>query len=253
MSPGVYPDMSSAEYSTASDWVSASRLKRHLPEYFKTAAPADRSGLDLGIALHTTVLGAGDPIQPVTASSWAGKEAKERRRASYEAGAIPVLEKELPRIEAMAQAVADHPEASSLLSGGLPEVSVFADVDGVQCKARFDYLTDVVGIDLKTTADKPGEQSLARMVLNWGYEIQADHYMRVASAAGLELETFLFVVVCKEPPHHVSVVELDQSFYERATVLRELALERMNHPEMVEPYEGASRVLTVSLPRWARL
>lgn len=252
MKAGVYTDLSNADYHAETDWLSSSQLKRLLPEHFK-AGSGSQDALDFGTAFHTTVLNAGEPIVSVTAASWQGKAAQEERTKAYETGGVPILEKQIPQLNDMADAVFTHREASRLLDGaGKPEVSVFTEVDGVPCKARFDWLADGYAVDLKTTASKPGKD-LAKAVTDFGYDVSADHYLRVASAAGLDVSEFWLVFVGKDAPHHVTVADLDATFYDRAAVLRELALERWQHPEMVEPYPGADSRLTLSAPRWARL
>lgn len=255
MNPGVYENMDGADYAFTREWLSVKKLKKHLPDVYKISEPTDRSNLDFGSALHMMVLGAGDEIVPIDYASWQGKDARERRDVAYDAGFIPILAKEIPRLEATADALKTHPVASELLYGaGRSEVSVFAEVDGVKCKARFDRLTSSgVGVDLKTFSGLPSPHAITRAVLDYGYDMQADHYWRVASAAGVELESFQFVFVGKEPPYFVNVVDLDATFYERADVLRQVALDRINHPDMVDAYPGASGRLTLSAPRWARL
>lgn len=255
MKPGVYEDLSGEAYAQEKDWVSAGRLKKLLPEHYRATTPTDRTNLDFGIAFHTTILGAGEPVVPVVASSWRGKEAQTERESVYLSGGVPILAGELSRLDAMRDAVEAHTDAYRLLykETGAPEVSVFAEVDGVPSKARFDRLIDGVGIDLKTTTSKPGHHSLMRAVIDWGYELQAAHYLSVARAAGIELESFILVVVCKEPPHYVTVAEMDEGFLERGRALRDLALQRWLHPSMVESYPGENGLMTLELPRWARL
>lgn len=255
MGPGIYTDLSGEAYAQEKDWVSATRLKKLLPEHYRSATPADRTNLDFGIALHTTILGVGEPVVPVVASSWATNQAKTERESAYKIGGVPILEKDLPRIEAMREAVRGHREAYRLLYGddGAPEVSVFAEVDGVPSKARFDRLLDGVGVDVKTTTAKPSPHALMRTVLDFGYELQAAHYLDVAAAAGIELDSFAFVFVAKDEPHHVTVAYLDDVFMARGRALRDLALQRHVHPEFTDPYPGASGSLVLELPRWAAL
>lgn len=255
MNPGIYTDLSGEEYHQARDWVSTGLLKSRLPEHYKKSTAVSRDALDFGIAFHTTILGAGEPVVPVVASSWRGKEAKEDRDSIYASGGIPLLSSELPRLDAMRDAVEAHSEAYSLLyeQTGSPEVSVFAEVDGVPSKCRFDRLLDTVGVDVKTTTAKPGAHSLTRTVIDYGYDLQAVHYLEVARAAGIELERFTFVFVGKEPPHHVTVADLDAGFLERGAALRDLALQRWLHPTMVEAYPGQTGQVELVLPRWANL
>lgn len=255
MKAGVYQDLSGEEYHQARDWVSTGLLKSRLPEHYKKASSVSRDALDFGIAFHTTILGAGEPVVPVVASSWRTAQAKEDRETIYADGGIPILSDELPRLDAMRDAVEAHPEAYSLLYEltGSPEVSAFAEVDDVPSKCRFDRLLEGVGVDVKTTTAKPGAHSLMRTVIDYGYDLQAVHYMEVAKAAGIELDRFVFVFVGKEAPHHVTVADLDTGFLERGAVLRDLALQRWLHPTMVDAYPGQREPVTLSLPRWAQL
>lgn len=250
---GVYDDLPEQDYLDDTDWLSSSMLKAQLPEFYRPFSGSDAA--DFGTAFHTRVLGNGRPIVGVNAASWQGKAAQESRTAIDGAGGIAVLEKDLPMLDAMEAATRSHAEAADLLykQPGRSEVSVFAKVDGVPCKCRFDRLLSDTGVDVKTTAVGPGEYALAKVVIDRGYEVSADHYLRVASAAGLDVAEFKLLFVSKIDPYYVTVVDLDTSFYERAGVLRELALERWAHPEMVEAYPGAERRLTLSAPRWARL
>lgn len=255
MTPGIYTDLSGEAYAQEKDWVSAGRLKKWLPEHYRSTTPTDRTNLDFGIAFHTTILGAGEPVVPVVASSWRGKEAQTERESVYLSGGVPILSGELSRLDAMRDAVQAHSEAHRLLykQAGAPEVSVFAEVDGVPSKARFDRLLDGVGVDLKTTTAKPGEHSLMRAVIDWGYDLQAAHYLSTARAAGIDLDTFVFVFVGKDEPHHVTVAYLDDAFLERGQALRDLALSRYLHPQMVPAYPGQDEPVTLTLPRWAEL
>lgn len=253
--PGIYTDLSNKDYADAKEYLSASGLKRFLPEYFKPPSGA-RDALDFGVAVHTKILGVGDTIRPVTAASWVGKAAKEERETAYQSGHVPVLEKDIPVIDAMADSVKAHETATTLLygAGGGSEVSVFAEVDSVPCRARIDRVTgDGILVDLKSTTIRPDPHQIIRSVIDYGYDIQADHFNRVAAAAGMDPQGFVLVFVSKESPHFVTVVELDETFYQRAEALRDLALNRYLHPTMCDPYPGASGTLSLSVPRWARL
>lgn len=254
MTPGIYTDLSDRDYFTETDWCSYSQLKRHLPEWFKpfTGSPA----ADLGSVLHERLNGGSTPVQTVDAATWQGKAAKEAREAISASGGYAILTGDIPLLDGMEQAVRAHGEARRLLveSPGAWEVSVFAEVEGVPSKARFDRLLDSgVAVDVKTTSKGPGTYNLTRAVVDYGYDLQAQHYTRVAAAAGIELDAFLFVFIESAPPHHVTVVELDEAFLARGEALRDLALQRWLHPDFVESYPGESGRLTLAMPRWAAL
>jgi hypothetical protein len=255
MDAGIYTDLSNADYHAQEGWVSSTQLKRLLPETYGTGG-GNQAALDFGSALHSKVLGGpSEPIQVVAAANWMSNAAKAARTEAYAAGSIPLLEKDVEQLDAMYEAVGSHSVASELLFGGegRNELSVFAEVDSVPSKARFDRIVGTTAIDLKTTSAKPGAHNLARAVLDWGYDASAAHYMAVAEAAVIQVDEFLLVFVCKDSPHYVTVVELTPEWIDRGNELRHKALERYVHPQMVDAYEGQSQTLTLTLPRWAQL
>lgn len=257
---GVHEDMTALTYHAQTEFVSSTMLKRMIPELFGPE-PKDQTALWFGSALHTTVLGGpSEPWEVGDFPTWQSKAAKEHADNAVARGAIPVLERDVATITAMNDALRCHSEASALIwgTGGRSEVSVFTDVDYPPAKARFDRLaqvtdTWVTAVDLKTTSEKPNPADLAKAIVRYGYDLSAAHYLQVAESAGVRVDELVLVFVCKEPPHYVTVVNLDHDFMERGAVLRDLALQRYLHPTMVESYPGESGRITVSPPGWARL
>lgn len=103
---------------------------------------------------------------------------------------------------------------------GSAEASVFAEVDGVKVKARFDWLPEpdgeqLVALDIKT-AMTANPIKFGRTAANLEYAVQRSGYLDVLSAAtrlAMEPE-LLFAVVDKRPPHLVSLVGLDSPWPE---------------------------------------
>lgn len=254
MEAGIYPNLSNQDYFTESDWVSCSQLKRRLPEFFKPFSGSPSA--DIGSVLHSRFTGDDTPLTVVDAATWTGKVAKETREAVTASGGYAILSTDQVAIDGMEKALRAHSVASGLLveaTGGW-ELSVFAEVDGVPSKCRFDrLLDDGTAVDVKTTKEIPNPRDLARVVINYGYDIQNAHYEAVAAAAGIELTGFKFVFVQSVEPFHVTVAELDDAFLERGRALRDLALGRWLHPTMVDSYPGEREPVTLTLPRWAQL
>lgn len=255
MNPGVYDDLSHADYLNTEGWVSSSQLKRHLPEFYK---PFNGSpSADVGSVLHSRFTGDDTPVTVVDAATWTGKAAKETRETVVASGGYAILANDQESVDGMEAALRAHSVAHNLLveTGGEWEVSVFADVFGVPSKCRFDRLLSGghIAVDVKTTKAGPGEYQLTRAVLDYGYDLQEAHYRSVAAAAGIPLEFFKFVFVQNVAPFHVTVVDLDEGFLERGQALRDLALSRLIHPTMTDQYPGEREPVTLTLPRWAEL
>jgi len=182
----------------------------------------ERVAFDVGHAAHAKILGVGlgvvaYPDEHLTPSGNVSTKAATEAWAKDQraAGLVPVAPDQIAAVDAMAEKVAAHPIAGPLFTGGAPEVSLFWDdpVTGVACKGRIDYLHgEPVAVDLKTarTADPRRFGSTAA---GYGYAEQAMHYLAgLAATRGDTDARFFQVLVETEAPHHVAVVELDETF-----------------------------------------
>lgn len=266
--PGLIPGLPNATYHEQTDWLSSSMLKALLPEHYKVTTTSTEA-LDFGALFHIAVLEShlldgyvaldaetvgvkadGTPaLNPTMTAAW--KKAVAEAAAD---GRTVIAQSDLDLALAMRDAVMAHDTAAELLyrRGGRAELSAFTEVDGVPCKARFDRLIDGAIVDLKSTSAKPGRQSIARAVVDWGYDTSAAHYLAVAHALGLDVQALALVFVSKTAPHHVTVCDLDETFLARGRALRRRALERHLNPA-VPAYEGATGFLTLNCPRWAEI
>lgn len=268
---GLHAGMSNEDYHARTDWASSSTLKALLPERYK--AGGSQEALDFGTLFHTAVLepdnladyavldadkiglkSDGTPAQnPTMTAAW------KRAVAEAEAdGRTVIAQADLDRALAMAEAIHGHDTAANLLHGidGTFEESAFAEVDGVPCRARFDKRIPGAILDLKSTSAKPGADSLTRAILDYGYDLSAAHYLKVAQALDLDVDTFALIFVSKTPNeqtgrYYVTVIDLDETFLIRGRALRAQAIDRFLH--RAEPYDGATGFLTLPCPKWAQL
>lgn len=212
---------------------------------------------DLGSAAHKLILGAGSQLVEVEHDSWRTKDAQAQQAAARLHGHVPLLSKDMRAAEAMATAVLTHPLAGALLAPGtfVPERSVFwRDTRiGVARRAMFDavLLDDGIAADVKTTTDV-SPAAIAKTVASYGYHQQGPFYLDGLDAIGLDGFRFLFVFVAKEPPHLVTVAQLDDEALalgyarnRRAIDLWAWCLERDLWPGYSDDIE------TIALPRWA--
>lgn len=265
--PGLYDDVKNEDYHAETDWASSTQLKLLLPEQFKAGGSPE--ALAFGNLFHTVVLepdrvasdyvaldaekiglkADGTPAQnPTATTAW-----KTAVSEAEKDGKIVVAQADMDRAYAMRDAILKHDTAPQLLftGAGRSEVSAYAvDAQGNQHKARFDKLIPGAVVDLKSTSAKPGEDAIARAIIDYGYDLSAVHYLEVAQMLGLDVTTFAFVFVGKEPPYHVTVCDLDEAFLARGRALRDKAIARLLDP--TEPsYQGATGFLTIYAPEWA--
>lgn len=186
---------------------------------------------DVGHAAHAKVLGvgAGIVLYPDEHLTPSGNVSTKAATVTWEAevraaGMTPVSPKEAAAVDAMAEAVLSHPTAKPILEVAVHrEVSVFADVDGVPCRARFDALSDVTrngvyGVDLKTSDDAT-KGGFEKSVAKWGYDVQEAHYEAVYEASqSRTIDQFIFLVVEKSGPHEVGVFQLPEVWMEMGRV-----------------------------------
>lgn len=209
--------------------LSSTGVRLLLPEYkgspkkFRHAQTVQRTSraYDVGHAAHAKVLGVGVSIvvYPTEHLTPSGNVSTSKATQAWEAeqradGLTPVSPDEVGRVDALAEAILAHDTARPFFEvAAHREVSIFADVDGVPCRARFDALSDetrsgVFAVDLKTTDDAT-KSGFERTVAKYGYDVQEAHYEAVYQASeGRPIDEFVFVVAEKAAPHEVAVFRL---------------------------------------------
>lgn len=256
--PGIYEDMDEPTYLGAHDYLSSSGCKRLLKSPAHFLLPSNPTeAMDVGSAFHTETLGVGQEVAVIDAASWRGKEAEAAQAKARAEGKAPILAKTVPTIQAMAQAVREHPTAGRLLEQpGRNELSLFwHDPDwGIGRRVRLDTHTDSgVIVDLKSCVSVD-RHKIQRSIIDFGYDLSAAFYQDVARGCGLEVSAYALVFVEKTEPYRVRVVELAGAFIERGRVLADNAMqiyldcrEADSWPAYDEP-----DFTTIYPPAWAR-
>jgi len=236
MSAGIVHGMPDTEYHSRPE-LSSTGLRLLLPQYkgspkkFRYAQSHPRTSrvFDVGSAVHSKVLGVGAgiieyPDEHLTPSGNVSTKAatvawEQEQRA---AGLIPVSPAEIERVDAAAEAVLAHETAAPILEvAEHREVSVFAELDGVPVRARFDALSGetrrgVIASDLKSCLDAT-KAGFERSVSKWGYDVQEVHYEDTYNAAtGRPINEFYFIAVELTPPFEVAVHHLPVLWRESA-------------------------------------
>jgi len=227
---GIVAGLPEWEYHARPE-LSSTGARQLLPEYagsprkfqWAKAHPKTSRTFDIGHAVHAKVLGVGAnvityPDEHLTPS---GNVSTKAATLAWEAeqraaGLTVVSPNDAATVDAMAEAVLAHETARPYLEVAVHrEVSVFATVDDVPCRARFDALSDatrngVFAVDLKTTEDAT-KTGLESSVKRYGYDVQEAHYRDVHEAGvGRPIDRFIFIAVEKSGPYEVAVFELPE-------------------------------------------
>lgn len=182
------------------------------PAYVREESDA----FDLGNAEHAYVLKGETNFVLIDAPDFRTKLAKEMRDTARAEGKTPLLAHRWATVQLMAAEVweqlARHDPPGLLQpEGGMAEVSIFFELDGVACRATPDWLSldHRQIVDLKTVGASAHPAAFSRALWDKGYAIQAAFYRRAVKAAhGVDAE-FRFVAVETTPPYALSVVALD--------------------------------------------
>lgn len=181
----------------------------------------EKKTFDIGTAAHRAVLGCGDdyvaiPVDVLASNGAAStKEAKTFIADARARGLTPIKEDEVAQVEAMREVA--HARLASYgitLDPDRSELSAFAQIDGSWCRAMFDNAPADPAkpiYDYKTCEDARPEACL-KSILNYGYDVQAEHYLAVWKAATGEDRDFVFIFQEKPEPHEVTLVRLSGSF-----------------------------------------
>ena len=181
------------------------------------------------------------------------KENKEKVDSLKTSGRTPLKFEDYQHCLDMATALHTHATARRLLNQGCAEVSVFAEIDGIPVKCRPDWLRKEsrLIVDLKTTEDA-SERGFTRSIAGLGYYLQAAWYLDVCQAAGIAIDTFLFIAVEKSPPYAVGIYELDDASLETGRREYQRALALWKHCTEMNEWPGYTPdIVTLQLPAWA--
>lgn len=212
--PGIHHGIPDDEYRQLPG-LSSTGVKRMLDspavyDWYRRHPEPPKTAFDLGIAVHNRVLGVGVG-EVVVEGPWNTNAKKEQIAEGRKAGSIPVKPEQVAKADELAEAVRKHPDASLLLTGGQPEVTILWDdpATGVRCKGRLDYWHERVSlaVDLKSAHDAHPRR-FAKHAADYGYPEQAEHYADGVQALTGTRPRFLHVLVQTEGPPLVAVCDL---------------------------------------------
>lgn len=218
----------------------------------------EESKFDVGTVAHSVLLEGIDAVEIIEADDWRTKSAKEARELARANGKIPLLGKHyfdvLAMVDAAKKQLAEHQAFPALFTDGKPEQTIAWVEDGVQCKARLDWLHDdhCTVDDLKTTARSARHSDVERLIYNMGYDLQAAFYVRGCKAVTGVVPEFRFAFIETAAPYALSVSTPSPAMYELANDRLDKGIRTWKHCLETGVWPGYDRrVATVDPPVWA--
>lgn len=179
--------------------------------------PVEKKTFDIGRAAHRAILGAGGDYvaipEGILASNGAAstKEAKAFIEEARAAGITPLKATEVEQIHTMRKIAHDRLALMGIdLDPARSEQVAIAQMDQVWCRAMLDN----VPLDARQpiydfkTCESAHPEACQKAVINYGYDVQAEHYRQVWKAATGEDRAFRFIFQEKSAPFEVCVIEL---------------------------------------------
>lgn len=230
--------------------------------YWQDNGGQHKETYDLGHAVHKLVLGDGPSLVRIEAGDWRTKKAREEKDAAYAAGKVPLLADGHDTALAMAAVLLNHHIAGPLFdpSTGKPEQTlIWRDPETlVMCRARLDWLRNPTGSrliipDLKSTYSAE-PRSLAKSMVNFGYNLQGAFYENGAAALGLSDEPPVFLLVAQEktPPYLVTIAQPDTEAIDAGRQRARKALDIYRRCRIANRWPAYSDdIVQLPMPRWA--
>lgn len=262
MKPGIYGGISNADYhrDEALGSTSLKTLATKTPAHYQydKANPKFSEAFTLGTAAHSLILeGDTSGIVIVEADNWLTKDAKAAKAEALAEGKQPLLTKEMAQVFMMRDSVMAHPLARAAFTGGTPEQSVFWNHDTstpLKCRPDMLHQGGKLGnliVDLKTVQSAAPDE-FSKSAANFGYHIQQAHYQAGLKAIAGEDFAFAFVLVEKQAPYFVSVVELHSDDVARGADMVERSIRIYNECVASGKWPAYESSAPTELPRWAR-
>lgn len=172
-------------------------------------------------------------------------------------GLIVIDGQTLAKAQALADAVAAHPEAGRLLAQATEhEVSMFAEhPSGAPVRGRLDLLGPGSIADIKTCRDGD-PKTFDRVMDKLMYHVSAANYLDIARANGLDVHEFVLICVETEPTlsgkYRVSVMEIHEDAIDKGRELMAQACDRwLALDKRIDLPDYGDHRHIVDLPGWA--
>ena len=268
---GIHNDLDESAYHS-SPGISKHGLDllNRSPEHYKHYKIEESDALIFGSAFHCLVL---EPdlfdkkfaINPFP--DMRTKAAKEWKQEQNELGARILSEKDYLKMLTMCEKIRAHDIGKALLdpTQGKAELSAYWIDNNKKlwrhdtptfrlCRARTDFLNTAHGvlIDLKTSNDA-GYSDFSRQIANYRYHVQDAFYTDGFRQCGIDVNTFIFVVIEKAPPYGIGIYELSAEDRQWGREMYQRDLRVFDRCMKEQQWPGyPQEIRMIDLPRYAR-
>lgn len=171
-------------------------------------------------------------------------------------GRTIITEDQAAMSEGIRQAVAHHPVARNIFKSGHSEQShVWIDPKtGEKCKCRFDHIRPDLktGFDVKSTTDAR-QHAVIRDIVKYQYHVSAAWYLEGAAQTGIEIDSFAWIFIEKDPPYGIGLYLASEAMIEEGDAIARRNLEALSEAKQMGLWPGYDTDFNVvDLPKWAR-
>jgi hypothetical protein len=194
---------------------------------FSTRGDDSTPRSDLGTLAHAMLFGGDKSVVVIDAKDWRKKETQDRRDKARADGKLPVLEDDYLSMFACVDSIKQFLSTCKIdINSGMCEHTLIWQEDGVWCRARPDWFTTGLVLDLKTTECAEPGRWIKSTMLNSQYYLQAVHYLCGLRELGFDIDKFVFLCAEIDAPYCCSLVGLSDAFIEHGMSLRKVALKK---------------------------
>jgi exodeoxyribonuclease VIII len=147
------------------------------------------------------------------------KEDWDQLKSMAEVLGIPLVKHDMYlQVKGMANSISKHQHWQLFNAIGRKELSLFAEIEGVPCKARYDVMASEEGqtfiCDLKTSKETLTNQNVQKIIVQYGYHFSAAMYVEIGKALGLQIDEFSWMFVENKAPFGCRMVKASPEMME---------------------------------------
>lgn len=257
MQPGIYPDLSFADYlaldaaSKGKLWTLHSKTPAHC-RVEREPSP----DMVWGTAFHMAVLEPDRFDSSVVSNPYDGRTKAGKEFVAEHSGRLILSHDDYEGVVSARDVLFGNATIKALIEReGVSEATgVWVDPDTrLLCRCRPDHYVPSLAMiaDVKTTTNASPEM-FAKTAAQFGYDLQAEFYSEGWNrAGGGEVEDFIFIVVERTPPYAHAIYQLDESARLRGRTIMQKALLTYQQCKAADRWPGyPAEVSRLNFPQW---